>query len=222
MSFFSAFLLSLPSSLWAFFVKRFPVRTVEEDTFRFDPATGLIHYTRRNHPEPYVLVVDGLVKKKMAFSYGDLKALPQVGQTSDFHCVEGWSVRDVQWEGIRLGEIVKKAGPKPEARYAVFHALGTTSSRPDGLDHYVESLPLSTLLDGKKECLLALGMDGRPLTDAHGAPLRLVSPYDLGYKSIKYVTRIQFTREQQPGWWTLANPIYAVDAPVPPLRLRKK
>ena len=221
-SFFFAFLASLPSSAWAFFISRFPSRTVEEETFHFDPLSGLIRRKGGKANEPYFLTIDGLVEEKMKWSYSDLLSLPQVHQTSDFHCVEGWSVRDVRWTGIRFEEIVKKVKPKREAAYAVFHAPGQTSTKPGGWNHYVESLPLEALLDKEKECLLALLMDGKPLSDSHGAPLRLVSPHDLGYKSIKYVNRIEFTRKRQPGWWTLANPIYPWDAPVPPGRLRKR
>ncbi len=221
-SFFFTLLMSLSSSAWSFFISRFPERTVEEDTFRFDPLTGLIRRKDGRADEPYVLTIDGLVEKKVRWSYGDLLSLPQVHQTSDFHCVEGWSVRDVRWSGIRFEEIVKQVRPGPEARYAVFHALGRTSTKQGGWDHYVESLTVEALLDEKRECLLALRMNGEPLTGKHGAPLRLVSPQDLGYKSIKYVSRIEFSRKRQPGWWTLANPVYPWDAPVPPGRLRKR
>ena len=215
---FSA-LLMVPSVVRAFFVDRFPVRTVERDTFRFDPASGLIRQNGRS--EAYQLEVGGLVEKAQQFSYADLKALPQTTQVSDFHCVEGWSVGDVRWGGIQFEELVKRVRPKPEAKYAVFHALGKTGGSPAGLDHYIESLPLAELLDKTKACLLALYQDGQPLTHDHGAPLRLVSPFDLGYKNIKYVTRIEFTAKQPRGWWTAANAIYPVDAPVPKGRLRK-
>jgi DMSO/TMAO reductase YedYZ molybdopterin-dependent catalytic subunit len=104
----------------------------------------------------------------------------------------------------------------------VFHALGNTSDRPEGMDHYVESFPLKDLVDPTRNYLLALDLDNKPLSDDHGAPLRIVAPYDIGYKSIKYVTRIEFTKESSPGWWTLANPIYPVNAPVPASRLRTK
>jgi DMSO/TMAO reductase YedYZ molybdopterin-dependent catalytic subunit len=211
-------LLMFPSVVRAFFVNRFPVRTVERDTFRFDPATGLVRQDSRS--EAYRLEVGGLVEKAQQFSYADLKAFPQTTQVSDFHCVEGWSVGDIQWGGIRFEEILKRVHPKPEAKYAVFHALGKTGGSPAGLDHYVESLPLVELLDKTKACLLALYQDGKPLTLEHGAPLRLVSPFDLGYKSIKYVTRIEFTGKQPHGWWTSANAIYPVNAPVPKSRLR--
>jgi DMSO/TMAO reductase YedYZ molybdopterin-dependent catalytic subunit len=60
------------------------------------------------------------------------------------------------------------------------------------------------------------------LTDQHGAPLRLISPYDLGYKGTKFVGRIEFSDKEHPGWWTRANPIYPSEAPVPEDRLRKR
>jgi len=217
-----AFLTCIPGKVQSYFVKRLGVRTVETDDFRFDPSTGLIN--RRDRKEkgtPYNLVVDGLVEKPLKLTYENLKSLPQVTQVSDFHCVEGWSVADIRWGGFRFREIVNRAKPNRSARYVIFHALGETASRPDVEEHYTESLPLSALLDPKKECLLALSMDGKPLAHDHGAPLRVISPYDLGYKSIKYVTRIEFVETSKPGWWTLANPIYPVDAPVPLSRLRK-
>ena len=214
-------MLGLPALAWSFAGRRFPVRTVERDDFRFDPDTGLVK-SGAGPDEPYRLVVDGLVETPVSLSYRDLRAMPQVEQVSDFHCVEGWSVHDVRWGGIRFEEILKKVKADPKAKYAVFHALGRTRSRPGGQSHYIESFPIKKLLRPEKECLLVLDMDGRPLPHEHGAPLRLISPYDLAYKSIKYVTRIELSRGSRKGWWTLANPIYPVVAPVPKHRLRKK
>jgi DMSO/TMAO reductase YedYZ molybdopterin-dependent catalytic subunit len=211
--------LSIPSSLKAFFLRSFPVRTVEKGTFRFEPETGMV---RGKAVEPFRLLLDGLVEKPVYLSYEDLKNMPQVRQVSDFHCVEGWSVRDVPWGGVRFAEILKRVKIKTGAKYAVFHSLGTTSSRPAGQDHYIESLPLAELLDPKKECLLALTHEGKPLTHDHGAPCRVVAPFDLAYKNIKYVCRVEFSKDPLPGWWTLANPIYPIEAPVPTERLRKK
>jgi DMSO/TMAO reductase YedYZ molybdopterin-dependent catalytic subunit len=216
---FSA-VLSLPSAAWGFFLQHFPIRTVEKNTFRFEGETGLIRY-EGSATEPYQLVVDGLVEKKLRLTYRDLRALPHAFQVSDFYCVEGWSVRDVKWGGIRMEEIVKRAGPRAEAKYVIFHSLGKTGTRVGGLGSYLESMSLKDLLDPGKKCLLALDQDGKPLTHDHGAPLRLVAPFDLGYKSIKYVSRIEFASVQEPGWWTRANPAYPVDAPVPKERLKK-
>jgi DMSO/TMAO reductase YedYZ molybdopterin-dependent catalytic subunit len=218
----AGFLLCTPSSAWTFFSKQFQTRTVEKENFRFDPATGNVVWTDKKKSEPYYLIIDGLVEKPSRFSYAELKSLPQTVQASDFHCVEGWSVENVRWNGIRFQEISRRVNLKPEAKFAVFHSLGETGDKPGGLDHYIESFPVADLLDPKKECLLALSLDGKPLSHDRGAPLRVVSPFDLGYKGSKYVARIEFAKEARPGWWTLANPIYPVNAPVPSSRLRKK
>ena len=215
-------LASLSSSLWAFFIDKLGVRTVEKDTFVFEIALKSIFWKIKKEHEPYVLVIDGLVKNKARLTFQELMKLPQVTQTSDFHCVEGWSVKDIQWGGIRFEQIAKIAKPAPEAKYVIFHALGETYDPPQGQYNYVECFPLQHLLDPKKECLLAISMNGKPLPHDHGAPMRVISPYDLGYKSIKFVYRIDFTKEERPGWWTLANPIYPINAPVPTSRLRKK
>lgn len=216
------FMIALPFRTWGFFLRTLQVRTVEKADFSFEPTTGLLHWSGKAKPEPYRLVVDGLVERPLFLSYADLLRIPQVTQISDFHCVEGWSVKDLHWGGFRFSEIVRRAKPKPEARFAIFHALGQTQSKPGGLDHYVESLPVAHLLDPGRDCLLALSLASKPLTDQHGAPLRVISPYDLGYKGTKFVGRIEFSDKERSGWWTVANPIYSVKAPVPEDRLRKK
>jgi DMSO/TMAO reductase YedYZ molybdopterin-dependent catalytic subunit len=218
----ATFSAAIPSWVWAYFAEKLQVRTVESDSFRFNPETASIRWTGKKSEEPYYLTIDGLVEKPLKLSYADLKVLPQARQVSDFHCVEGWSVKEIHWGGFRFSEIMRRIKTKPGASCVVFHSLGKTGSPAGGLDHYVESFSIEELLDPKKECLLALSLDGKPLPYDHGAPLRVVSPYDLGYKNSKFVTRIEFTRNREPGWWTLANPVYPSEAPVPKSRLRKQ
>jgi DMSO/TMAO reductase YedYZ molybdopterin-dependent catalytic subunit len=217
-----AVLIAVPSTLWAFFTDKLGIRTVEKDTFDFEYASKSIFWKIKKEREPYCLIIGGLVKNKIQLTFRELIKLPQCTQTSDFHCVEGWSVKDIQWGGIRFEEIVKVAKPTPEAKYVIFHSLGETEDPPQGQYNYVECFALNHLLDPKKECLLAHTMDGKPLPHDHGAPLRVIAPYDMGYKNIKFVYRIDFAKEERPGWWTLANPIYPINAPVPVSRLRKK
>jgi len=214
-------LLGVPSLAWGLVKRRFPVRTVEIEDFKFDPVTGLIKWDS-GLQEPYRLEIGGQVEQPQALTYWQLRALPHVEQVSDFHCVEGWSVRDVRWGGFRFQEIIDRVKPQPQARFAVFHSLGRTQGQPEGQGHYLESLPLDKLVSPESECLMVLDMDGEPLSHDHGAPLRVISPYDQAYKSIKFVTRIEITDRPVKGWWTLANPIYPVEAPVPEHRLRKK
>lgn len=209
-----------PVRAWAWIGSRFPVRTVEIEDFGFDAATGLVTRTGGGS-EPYALVLDGLVAEPRRLSYAALRALPQAAQTSDFHCVEGWDVPDLAWSGLRIATLAGLVRPLPEARYVVFHALGRTRSRPGGLDHYVECLPLADLQNPALDYLLALDLDGAPLSLEHGAPLRLVCPFDLAYKGTKFVTRLEFVATPVDGWWTRANGIYAAHAPVEPGRLRR-
>jgi DMSO/TMAO reductase YedYZ molybdopterin-dependent catalytic subunit len=216
-----AFLSLMPTRGWSFFLSQFQTRTVEKENFIFDPNTGMVKWKSRGS-EPYQLLVEGLVEKPRQFSYKELRSFPQVQQIGDFHCVEGWSVKDVHWGGFRFQEILKRIKPKPGADYVTFHALGETTDKPQGQKHYIESYPLQELLEPRRECLMALDIDGKPLSHERGAPLRFISPYDLGYKSIKFVSRVEFSQSPRPGWWTLANPIYPIQAPVPSDRLRKK
>ncbi len=193
----------------------FPTRTIETGGFFFDPATGMINWKRENREEKYYLTVDGLVEKPITLGYEDLRRLPAVTMARDFHCVEGWTVPEVKWSGFRFEELLKLVKPKDGANYVVFHAMGRTSSAPGGQSHYLESFDLAALLDPDQDILLALDMDGVPLSQDRGAPLRVIAPYRLAYKSIKFVNRVEFSDRLRPGWWTLANPIYDWDALVP-------
>jgi len=215
------FMATIPSSVYGFFINSLPVRTVEKGRFKFNAKTGLIDW-QNGTKEEYRLAVDGLVKEPVGFSYADLRAFKQVEQISDFHCVEGWSVKDIRWGGFRFKEITDRIEPDPSADHVLFHSFGTTGSSPKGQGHYIESFPLSQLLDPEREILLVFSMDNRPLPEENGGPLRLISPYNLTYKSIKFVSRIEFIKGERPGWWTLANPIYTIEARVPENRLRKK
>jgi len=208
----------VPASAREAFAKRFPTRTVEKSTFRFDSASGEVVW-KDGRREPYELTLDGLVETPGRMSYAELRALPQVSRRADFHCVEGWSVLDAPWGGVVFADLFARVRPKQQARFAVFHALGETNSA-GGLTHYVESLPLADLLNPALGTLLALDLDGTPLTFERGAPARVISPFDQAYKSIKFVTRVEFTDKAVPGWWTRANPIYPVHAPVEVRRLR--
>jgi len=208
----------LPGGVRAAVARTFPTRTVERGEFRFDPDRGEVLWTDGRR-EPFHFVIDGLVEKPQSIGYAQLRALPLVHRTADFHCVEGWSVNDVAWGGVAFPTLLDLAQPHPTAHFAVFHSLGRTEA-VGGLTHYVESFPLADLRNPALGAMLALDMAGQPLTLDRGAPTRVVSPFDLAYKSIKFVTRMELTDHPVEGWWTRANPIYPVHAPVDPSRLR--
>jgi DMSO/TMAO reductase YedYZ molybdopterin-dependent catalytic subunit len=157
------------------------------DGFHFYSVTGAIP---RPEPGSWRLEVDGLVHEPLALSLQDLqeRALRQI--TADFRCVSGWSVEGVRWEGVHLGRLLETAGVAPEARAVRFSSL-------DGV--YEDDLDLNVALaDG---VLVALRLNGRPLSPERGAPARLVIPFYYGYKGVKWLSRITVVAERRSGYW---------------------
>ncbi len=155
----------------------FRYNTVERPRPVFDPAT-------------YRLRIAGEIERPALLTYDELVALPTVRQTSDFHCVEGWGVDDVRWEGVSLQSIIEMARPKPDARFVTFHSLGGV---------YADSLTLDQA--SRSDVLLAYRMYEKPLSPEHGSPLRLVVPQMYGYKGPKWVERIEFDADRIVGYW---------------------
>jgi DMSO/TMAO reductase YedYZ molybdopterin-dependent catalytic subunit len=136
------------------------------------------------HFANYRLVVDGAAENRRAFSLGELYAMPQQTQITRHDCVEGWSAIG-KWSGVRLGAVIDAVRPRGDARYAVFHCMDN-----DGQGNlYYESLDLHQARH--PQALLALRLNGAPLDPDHGAPVRLRVPTQLGYKSAKWVARIE-------------------------------
>lgn len=141
-------------------------------------------------PASFRLQVAGHVDRPLSLRLDDLRDLPRTEQVSDFHCVTGWSVRDVHWEGVRLRDLLDAAGPRQGAASLRF----LSAERP-----YEDSLLLEqALLD---DVLLADVMDGGPLSRPHGAPLRVVMPRMYGYKSVKWVEAIEVRTDVVTGYW---------------------
>jgi DMSO/TMAO reductase YedYZ molybdopterin-dependent catalytic subunit len=116
--------------------------------------------------------------------------LPRIEQESAFHCVTGWTVKHVHWSGVRFRDLLAQVGPLPSARALRF----VSAERP-----YEDSLSLAQAL--APDALLALGMDGAPLSRPHGAPARAVIPQMYGYKGVKWLERIELVDHQPDGYW---------------------
>jgi DMSO/TMAO reductase YedYZ molybdopterin-dependent catalytic subunit len=126
------------------------------------------------------LPVAGLVSKPSEFSLDDLKRLPSRTQVTQHNCEQGWSAI-AEWTGVPLGRVLQEAGMLPQARYVVFHTV----------DGWWDSVDMFDALH--PQTLLAYGMNGGPLPVAHGAPVRLRVERQLGYKSLKFLSRIDVT-----------------------------
>jgi DMSO/TMAO reductase YedYZ molybdopterin-dependent catalytic subunit len=141
-------------------------------------------------PATWRLRVGGLVQRPLSLSYDELRALPRAEQVSDFHCVTGWTVRNVHWAGVRLEDVLGPARPLASA-----HGLRFTSAEQP----YVDSLTRAQA--GLADVLLAYELDGKPLPREHGAPVRLVIPEMYGYKNVKWVERIDLVPKAEDGFW---------------------
>jgi DMSO/TMAO reductase YedYZ molybdopterin-dependent catalytic subunit len=139
----------------------------------------------------YTLVIDGDVENPRKLGWTDILKLPKAESTGDFHCVEGWSVLDNHWEGIRFKTIVDIAKPRYNAKFATFECA----------DGYTTSLSLEEL--SGDDVLLAYQLNGEPLNQRMGFPLRLVVPAKYAYKSAMWVTRIKFTVQKELGFWEM-------------------
>ncbi|GAC1583604.1 MAG: molybdopterin-binding protein [Candidatus Velthaea sp.] len=132
----------------------------------------------------YKLVVDGLAEHPQAYTVAELRAMPLQTQITRHDCVEGWSAIG-KWRGVRLADIIAAARPKPEARYAIFHCFDVD----DQGTRYYESLDLTEA--AHPQTVLALDLNDKALDADHGAPVRLRIPTQLGYKSAKWVHRVE-------------------------------
>ena len=136
------------------------------------------------HFAEYRLAVDGLVDRPQQFTLAQLRAAGDRTQITRHDCVEGWSAIG-KWRGTPLATVLAMAQPKANARYCVFHCFDVDQS---GTPYY-ESLDLHQA--AHPQTLLALDLNDKPLDADHGAPVRLRVPTQLGYKSAKWVSRIE-------------------------------
>jgi len=126
------------------------------------------------------LAVDGLVARPAALSLDGIRGLPSHSQITLQACEEGWSFI-AEWTGARLASVLELVGAAPQARYVFFFTF----------DGWFESIDMADALH--PQTLLAYGMNGEDLPRHHGAPARLKVPRQLGYKNLKYLTRMTVT-----------------------------
>ena len=139
--------------------------------------------------ETYTLTVDGEVENPVKLSWNDFMALPKTVSVSDFHCVEGWSVMDCKWEGVKIKGIEKLVNPRDVARAVTFECA----------DNYTTSLFREELAGD--DVLLAHKLNDEALDKGLGFPVRLIVPSKYAYKSALWVVRLRFTRTKELGFW---------------------
>ncbi len=127
------------------------------------------------------LSVNGMVARPSSFSLDQLKSYPSRSQITMIQCEEGWSYI-AEWNGVPLSHVLHAVEAQPQARYVVYFSI-----YPD----WWESIDMADAMH--PQTFLTYGMNGDELPVAHGGPLRLRVPRQLGYKNVKYITHLTVT-----------------------------
>lgn len=137
----------------------------------------------------YTLTIDGLVEQPISLTYDEVLDNQKYTKVVTLHCVEGWSV-DILWEGILLADLFEAVDIQESADTVIFHSE----------DGYSTALPLQTIMD--RQLMIAYKMNGVVLPPERGFPFQLVAEDKLGYKWIKWITRIELSDDADyQGYW---------------------
>ena len=135
------------------------------------------------------LRVFGLVQNELDLDWAAYKALPQISDISDFHCVTRWSQLDMDWQGVLARDALALAMPLNNAKFVTLH----------GYDGYTTNLPLEALLDD--DVIIAHSVLGQILTKDHGGPVRMVVPKRYAWKGAKWLKAIELHEHDKRGFW---------------------
>jgi DMSO/TMAO reductase YedYZ molybdopterin-dependent catalytic subunit len=124
------------------------------------------------------------------WNWADFAVLPQTELAVDIHCVTTWSKLDTHWRGVTIDALLAASGlAQAPADFTLVHCEGG----------YTTNVPVADLIAGK--AMVATHFDGEPLAPEHGGPARLLVPHLYFWKSAKWVRRVDFIDEDDPGFW---------------------
>jgi DMSO/TMAO reductase YedYZ molybdopterin-dependent catalytic subunit len=151
----------------------------------------VLHYggVPRIPAKEWSLKLFGLVEEERTLSYEEFLVLPRAQVLSDVHCVTSWSRLDNLWEGVLATTLKTLVKIRPEARFAIIHAKGD----------FTTNLALEDFF--APDVIFAISHDGKAISPEHGYPVRLVVPRLYFWKSAKWVTGVEFTAKDRPGFW---------------------
>ena len=123
------------------------------------------------------LEVSGAVSNPRSFSLSQLKRMRAETQITLHMCEEGWSAI-TEWTGVPVAAVLAAVGAEPAARFVEYYSF----------DGWVDSLDMVDALH--PQTVLAYGMNGRDLPVPHGAPVRMRVARQIGFKSMKFLTKL--------------------------------
>ena len=179
-----------------------------EDVTSNDGVFTLCHLgVARVDAREWRLRIDGMVDSPLTFGFEELRALERVEIESVHQCqgspldpnTPTRRICNVRWAGVRLARLLALARPRAAARFV--WSAGADSGTIAGVqcDTYLKDLPIERV---GQDVLVALEMNGAPLTPEHGAPARLVVPGFYGTNSVKWLTRVSLADARPQGLFT--------------------
>jgi DMSO/TMAO reductase YedYZ molybdopterin-dependent catalytic subunit len=167
------------------------------------PADEAFRAAATNGFKDWRLQVEGLIARPASFSLAELQRLPAESHIALHACEQGWSYI-AEWTGVRLFAVLDLVKTRPEARYVVFLPFPNPRQTTGEVRVQWDSVDMADALH--PQTLLAYGMNGEALPADFGAPVRLRLGRQLGYKNIKYLSRIIVTDRidlyrKGPGTW---------------------
>jgi len=185
------------------------IATTYNNFYEFGGSKNIVDAAQALTIRPWLVTIDGMVETPQEL---DLEAivrrLPIEERLYRHRCVEAWSM-DVPWSGFPLKALLDLARPLGSAQYVRFETFLNPDEAPEQLQSwypwpYVEGL---TVAEAANElAFIATGMYGKPLKKQNGAPIRLVTPWKYGFKSIKSIRRITLTDQRPVSYWEELGP----------------
>jgi DMSO/TMAO reductase YedYZ molybdopterin-dependent catalytic subunit len=140
-------------------------------------------------PGDWDLTITGLVDNPFVIGLDELTAMPAVTLTFDIHCVTKWSKFDTSWTGVRVRDILERAGVQSGVTHVLEHAEYG----------YTTNLPLADITTD--EAIVAYAYEGEEIQPIHGGPVRIVVPHLYFWKSAKWVRALELRDNDKAGFW---------------------
>ncbi|MBA2940659.1 molybdopterin-dependent oxidoreductase [Paenibacillus sp. CGMCC 1.16610] len=157
-----------------------------QGNFRIYTVTEIPAFSSEN----WQFAISGLVDKPAVWNWEEFLKLKRTVQVSNFHCVTGWSIYNCTWEGIPLKQFLAAAGVQSKAKFVKFYS---------GDKVYTDALSLEQA-EGD-DIMVAVMLDGKPIPQKLGGPVRLIVPQMYAYKSVKWLQAIELIEKEHMGYW---------------------
>ncbi|MGE0722973.1 MAG: protein-methionine-sulfoxide reductase catalytic subunit MsrP [Alphaproteobacteria bacterium] len=183
--------------------------TTYNNFYEFGSSKSIWKEAQKLPLRPWTVTIDGMVEKKQTVAIDDLlKQMPLEERLYRHRCVEAWAMA-VPWSGFPMKALVEFAKPLASAKYVVMQTFMDTKISSEQRKAwypwpYTEGL---TIAEATNElAFIATGIYGKPMPKQNGAPIRLVTPWKYGFKSVKSIVTVNFTDKRPVSYWEKLQP----------------